>query len=105
MRVLRGLSVFLAALLLFPFISASDDYARASLQGFDPIPSRRADIRSAAGTNPLSGIQLEETEHSRPVAPFVLLLVLCCFLVILTEQSELQRVIHWVSPGRAPPTL
>jgi hypothetical protein len=97
--------VFLAALLLFPFISASDDYARASVQGFNPVPSGRVEIRAANATSPLAGIQLEETDHSRPVAPFVLLLVLCCFLVILTEQSEAQGVIHWVSPGRAPPAL
>ena len=41
LRLRRGLSVFLAASLLFPCISVSDDYAQARLQNFNSIPSSR----------------------------------------------------------------
>jgi len=86
----------------FPCISISDDYARARLQDFNAVPSSHPAIRAGDGTSPLRASQLEETEHIRPVAPLILFLLLCCFLVILTEQTRTWRPIHW-DFGRAPP--
>src|SRR5579863_476988 len=74
-QLLRGLSVFLAALSMFPCISVSDDYARARSQDVGSVSSPHATLRDGNGTN-LLAVQLEETEHVRPVAPFVLVLVL-----------------------------
>ncbi len=104
-QLLRGLSVFLAALSLFPCISVSDDYARSRFQDTNStISPSQAAIRNGNGTN-LLAVQLEETEHIRPVAPFVLVLVLCCFLMILTEQSGTWRTFQGLTLGRAPPAL
>jgi hypothetical protein len=103
-QLLRGLSVFLAALSLFPCISVSDDYARSRWQDTNSIPSPHGTLRNGNGTN-LLGVQLEETEHIRPVAPFVLVLVLCCFLVILSEQRGTWHSVLGLTLGRAPPAF
>jgi hypothetical protein len=104
-RFWRGLSVFLAVLSFFPCISISDDYARARLQDFNTPPGSHAVVRDGNGGGLLLAGQLEETEHIRPVAPFVLVLVLCCFLVLLAEESRTRRSFHWDTFGRAPPAL
>src|SRR5690349_10952598 len=65
-QLLRGLSVFVAAVSLFPCISASDDYVRLHDTNF--LPSTQSDVRHGNGLSLLAG-QLEETEHIRPVVP------------------------------------
>src|ERR1019366_5059717 len=105
LRLRRGLSVFLAAFLLFPCISVSDDYAQARLQNFNSVPSARPVLRNGNSTNLLWAVQLEETEHIRPVAPFVLILVLCSLMAVLPKESVVQRSFHWDTPGRSPPSL
>ena len=94
--------MFLAALSLFPCISISDDYARSRAQDASSISHSQAALRNSSGAA-LLGVQLEETEHIRPVAPFVLLLVLCCFLVIFSEQAGSRRSFRGLTLGRAPP--
>ena len=103
--VLRGVSVFLAAFLLFPCISVSDDYAQARLQDFNSTPNSHPVFGNRNSTSLAWAVQLEETEHIRPVAPFVLILVLCCLMSVLPEESVIQRSYHWDTPGRSPPSL
>jgi len=105
LRLRRGLSVFLAAFLLFPCISVSDDYAQARLQNFDSTPTSHPVFRNGNSTNPSWAVQLEETEHIRPVAPFVLILVLCSLMAVLAKESVVQRSFHWDTPGRSPPAV
>ena len=105
-RLLRGISVFMAGLLLFPCISISDDYARARLQDVNSDSSSRVLAGHVVGTGSLLlAMQLEETEHIRPVVPFVLVLVLCFLLVILPEESDSRCPFRWGTLGRAPPAL
>jgi hypothetical protein len=104
-RLLGGASVFMAGLLLFPCISISDDYARARLQDVNSIPSPHVSARKGESSNFLLASQLEETEHIRPVAPFVLALVLCFLLVILPEERGTVCASHWDTLGRAPPCV
>ncbi len=104
-RVLRGITVFMAGLLLFPCISISDDYARARAQDAQVDSSVRM---TGARSNPgslLLAMQLEETEHIRPVVPFVLILVLCCLLVMFCEKSDSRSPMRWGTLGRAPPVF
>jgi len=95
----------MAGLLLFPCISISDDYARARLQDVNSIPSPHVSARKGESSNFLLASQLEETEHIRPVAPFVLALVLCFLLVILPEERGTVCASHWDTLGRAPPCV
>ena len=102
-RLLRELSVFLAAVLLFPCISASDDCVR--LQDLNSAPSQQAAFLGGNSANLLLAVQLEETEHTRPVAPFVLVLVLCCLLIMPVEESGIRRSFYWDTLGRGPPAF
>lgn len=102
-RFLAGASVFMAGLLLFPCISASDDYARARLQDANTVSQPHVSARKSGAPNFLLASQLEETEHIRPVAPFLLVLVLCFLLVILPEERGTMCASHWDTLGRAPP--
>lgn len=96
-------SVFMTGLILFPCISISDDYARARLQNVDPDSGSHLSARNQNSPNFLLASQLEETEHIRPVVPFVLVLVLCFLLVILPVERDTLNAFHWDSRGRAPP--
>lgn len=93
----------MTGLLLFPCISITDDYARARLQDVSSQPSPHVSGRNGGSPNFLLASQLEETEHIRPVAPFVLVLVLCFLLVILPEERGTVCPSHWDTLGRAPP--
>lgn len=95
----------MAGLLLFPCISISDDYARARLQDANSVPSPRIGAGGGGAPSLLLATQLEETEHIRPVIPFVLVLVLCFLLVILPEESDTRCPFRWGTLGRAPPAL
>ncbi len=95
----------MAGMVLFPCISISDDYARAKLQDFSGIPSRPVVASRSGSTGLLLATQLEETEHIRPVTPFVLVLVLCALLVILPETSVTRCPVRWGTLGRAPPAF
>ena len=103
-RVLRGVTVFMAALLLFPSISVSDDYARARLADAN-APSPVALVSHSLSNTSLLAMQLEETEHIRPVVPFVFVLTLCFFLVFLLETSDSVCLFRWGTRGRAPPAF
>jgi hypothetical protein len=101
---LRVISVFLAGLLLFPCISISDDYARARLLDLNSAPTHPV-FRDGNDTSLMLAVQLEEAAHLRPVAPFVMVLVLCCLLGILSDDSRIRHSFHWDTSGRAPPGL
>jgi hypothetical protein len=103
-RVLRGVTVFMAALLLFPSISISDDYARARLADAK-TPSPVAFVAHGLSNTSLLAMQLEETEHIRPVVPFVFILTLCSFLVVLLETSDSICLFRGGTRGRAPPAF
>jgi hypothetical protein len=104
-RVLRVVTVFMAGLVLFPCISISDDYARARLQDVSSTPGRPVVARGGGSSGLLLATQLEETEHIRPVTPFVLVLVLCSLLLILSETSRTRSSLRWGTFGRAPPAF
>lgn len=95
----------MAGLLLFPCISISDDYARARLQDAASTPGQQVLAGIGTPSSLLLAAQLEETEHIRPVIPFVLVLVLCFLLVILPEAFETRCRFGWSVPGRAPPAV
>jgi hypothetical protein len=95
----------MATLVLFPCISISDDYARARAQGSPADCSASVTGVQDAPGSLLLAQQLEETEHIRPVVPFVLVLVLCCLLVMLSEESDSRSPMRWGTLGRAPPVF
>src|SRR5579862_4215483 len=102
--LLRGLAVFLAALLLFPSVSISDDYASARLLDLNSVSSDHPGLRDGSRTNVQLANQLEETQHIRPVAPFVLVLVQCSLPILPPEKSNVLRPVHLArSLRRAPP--
>ena len=69
-RVYRALSVFLAAVALFPCISASDD--RVRLQDFDAGFSHSAGLDRNHAKNLALAAQLDAIEDGQATAPFVL---------------------------------
>jgi hypothetical protein len=103
-RILRGVTVFMAALLLFPSISISDDYARARMADAS-APSPVTLVGHSQSNGSFLAMQLEETEHIRPVVPFVFVLTLCFFLIILLEESDSICLSLWGTRGRAPPAF
>ena len=105
MRILRGITVFMAGLLLFPCISISDDYARAQAQDVRTDSSARVTSAKGYPGSFLLAMQLEETEHIRPVVPFALIFVLCCLLVMLCEDCDSRSPMRWGTLGRAPPVF
>ena len=104
MRLQRAISVFVAAVALFPVISASDDRLgladtyRAStspLAAFD-----RGKIHNASPAPPL-----EDPEHGQTAAPFLLFELLVSFFLVAPPITP--RLIRWCanrSLGRAPPS-
>lgn len=102
-RAIRMLSVFLAAVSLFPCISASDDGIRLRDLAAG-IPQEAAFNQSRAGNLPLLA-QLEDLEHAQTSTPFVLVLVLCFFIMVHMEQSGILRCFHADSQSRAPPAF
>lgn len=98
----RTLSVILAAVSLFPCISATDDRVRlADIDG--NAPQQAAFDQSPAHSLPMS-LQLEDPEHGQTAAPFLLAFIVCFFLLALLEARSLARWFSYSSLGRAPPT-
>ncbi len=69
-RVYRAVSVFLAAVALFPCISASDDIVR--LQDLNARSAHDTGLDTSRACNLALTAQLNATEHGRAAAPFVL---------------------------------
>ena len=102
-RVRRSLSVLIAALALFPVISASDD--RVRLADLNAIPVPGAAMESGRMHNLLSSAPLEDPEHGQTAEPFVLTGIVCLFLIARPESAALVRWFSISAVGRAPPQL
>jgi hypothetical protein len=100
-RVRRTLSVLIAALALFPVISASDD--RIRLADLNAMPSQGAAVESGQMHNLLSSAPLEDPEHGQTAEPFVLTGIVCLFLIARPESAALVRWFSISAVGRAPP--
>jgi hypothetical protein len=102
-RVRRSLSVLIAALALFPVISASDD--RIRLADLNATPSQGAAMESGQMHNLLSSAPLEDPEHGQTTEPFVLTGIVCLFLIARPQSAALARWYSISAVGRAPPAL
>ena len=102
-RVHRMLSVLLAAVSLFPCISASDDAVRLRSLG-SGMDGQMTFDQSRSANLPLMA-QLEDLEHAQIAAPFTLVLVLCFFLFVALEQFTPLRAFHPDSLSRGPPAF
>jgi hypothetical protein len=99
-RLRRTLSIFVAVVALFPCISASDD--RVRLLDLDSALTTHTAFAAAHTDNPLA-MQLEELEHAQPTLAFVLILILCFFLMVRSEEFGFARSSARDSQSRAPP--
>jgi hypothetical protein len=96
----RTLSLIVAAVALFPCISATDD--RMSLADIDWNPSKHAAFeRSSAHGLPVS-LQ-EDPEHGQTAATFVFAFLACFFLLVRPKAGTLVRWFSFGPLGRAPP--
>jgi hypothetical protein len=102
-RVRRSLSVLIAALALFPVISASDD--RVRLADLNVTPAQEAAVRSGKMLSLLSAAPLEDPEHGRTAEPLFATAVVCFFLVARMERTAPSRWSSVSALGRAPPLL
>jgi hypothetical protein len=99
----RGVSVLVAAVALFPVISASDDRLRlADIHAAAPPASAafdRGQMHEAAPSPPL-----EDPEHGQVAAPVLLFTFLVSFFALSFAQKPIQsRWFEGRSLGRAPP--
>jgi hypothetical protein len=101
-RLRRSLSVLIAALALFPVVSASDDRVRL------------ADLYAAPATNGAAiesgqmhnvSAPLEDPEHGQVAEPILLTSIVCLFLIARPEIAALARWFSISAVGRAPPSL
>ena len=99
----RSLSVLIAALALFPVISASDD--RIRLADLNATPVQSSTVESGQMHNLLSSAPLEDPEHGQTAEPFFLISIVCLFLIARPEIAALVRWFSISAVGRAPPAL
>jgi hypothetical protein len=99
-RLRRTLSVLIAAVALFPCISASDD--RMRLGDLDSAPVTQVELARAHGGGLLLPI-LEDPEHGQTVAPLVFAMVGTFFSIVRVEPPAPVRWFPFSSLGRAPP--
>lgn len=102
-RLRRTLSVLIAALALFPVISASDD--RVRLSDLNAVPLHGAAVESGQMHSLLSSAPLEDPEHGQTAEPFFLVSIVCLFLIARPEIAALARWFSISAVGRAPPAL
>ncbi len=102
-RVRRTLSVLIAALALFPVISASDD--RVRLADLNAAPSQGTVVQSGLMHQLLSSAPLEDPEHGQTAEPFFLTVIVCLFLIARPKSAALARWFSISAVGRAPPVL
>jgi hypothetical protein len=102
-RLRRSLSVLIAALALFPVISASDD--RIRLADLNAMPVQGPAVESGQMHNLLSSAVLEDPEHGQTAEPFFLISIVCLFLIARPEIAALARWFSISAVGRAPPAL
>ncbi|HXP87373.1 MAG TPA: hypothetical protein VN841_21755 [Bryobacteraceae bacterium] len=99
----RTLSVILAAVSLFPCISATDD--RMHLADMGRSPSQDAAVDRTTSHNLLLSLQLEDPEHGQTTQPFLLTFTACFYLIARLEARKIVRQFSYSSLGRAPPAL
>lgn len=102
-RLRRTLSVLIAALALFPVISASDD--RVRLADLNAMPAHGVAVESGQMHSLLSSAPLEDPEHGQTAEPFFLVAIVCLFLIARPEITALARWFSISAVGRAPPAL
>lgn len=102
-RLRRTLSVLIAALALFPVISASDD--RIRLADLNATPAQEAAFESGKMHGLLSSAQLEDPEHGQAAQPLLLTVIVCLFLIARPEIPALTRWFSISAVGRAPPAV
>jgi hypothetical protein len=100
-RLRRSLSVLIAALALFPVISASDD--RIRLADFEAIPSQQSAFDRGQIHAPLSAATFEDPAYGPACDPFFFIVILCFFLIVGMSASERSRWFSITTFGRAPP--
>ena len=100
MRVRRALSVLLAAVALFPCISASDDRVRLGDLQSQPVTSPQVERSRLQGA--VLSI-LEDPEHGKTTAPLFLAFMVSLFVMVRVETPALTRWFPLSSLGRAPP--
>lgn len=100
-RLRRSLSVLIAALALFPVISASDDRIRlADLQG---VPAQQSAFDRGHSNGLLSSATIEDPEHGQTADPIFPIAIVFFFLIVLMGSSALARWLAITTLGRAPP--
>lgn len=102
LRLRRTLSVFIAALALFPVISASDDRIRLADLSVPPL-QQQSSIEQGKIHNLLNSAPLEDPEHGQTADPILLTFIVCFFLIARMEVSALARWFSVSAFGRAPP--
>jgi len=101
-RLRRTLSVLVAAVALFPCISASDD--RLRLGSSDTLPASQLAFDRSHLNNALIPI-LEDPEHGQTSAPLLLSFFVSFFVMVRAETPKLTRWFPLSSLGRAPPAI
>jgi|HubBroStandDraft_1064217.scaffolds.fasta_scaffold741245_1 hypothetical protein len=102
-RLRRSLSVLIAALALFPVVSASDD--RVRLADLNASPFHGVAVESGQLHSLLSLAPIEDPEHGQTAEPFFLIAIVCLFLIARPEIAALARWFSISAVGRAPPSL
>jgi hypothetical protein len=100
-RLRRSLSVLIAALALFPVISASDD--RIRLADLKAVPAQESAFDRGQSHNPLNSAAFEDPGHGQTADPFFLIVIMCFFAIALMGTSALARWLSIATVGRAPP--
>jgi len=97
----RTLSVFLAAVSLFPCISASDD--RIRLRDLDTATTNGKPIVYGHESNYQLIAQLQDIERGQTTTPFVFEPALSSAPLVQQEPTVLVRASHRDTSSRAPP--
>lgn len=99
----RTVSVFLAAVSLFPCISASDD--RVRLRDLDTYSTNGQAIAYGHESNYQLIAQLQDIEHGQTTTPFVFTPIFSSVALVQQEQPVMVPVSDRDTPSRAPPVL
>jgi hypothetical protein len=99
----QTLSVLVAAVALFPVISASDD--RIRLAEFDSGPAQQTGFERGQIHNFSLSAPLEDPENGQTAKPLLAVAIVCFCFVAPKEASALARWFSFGAQGRAPPAF
>jgi hypothetical protein len=102
MRLRHSLSVLIAALALFPVISASDDRIRLANLA-EAVPVQQSAFERGQAHSPLTSATFEDPGYGQTSSPVFWIVIVCFFLVSLMGSSALARWFSVTTLGRAPP--